>query len=196
MSKGKQRATRTDGLDQENIFKIIDQTNVLNGQLPRNDSKAYKIVRPSELDALNASMQTKRSASSTAPSKKLVELIGGDEASFLKDESDQDDAEPEGDAQEEDEELEEEEDGPEISEFGEEMFRLFLYTIVFGTLWLCMYVHRTALTMSRTVTDVYDRDMMIHAQYGQDVTFKGELGRAMDVLPGTSRHDELVTHQS
>lgn len=31
---------------------------------------------------------------------------------------------------------------------------------------------------------LYHRDLMIHAQYGQDRGYREELGRAMNVLPG------------
>ena len=121
MPTGKQKAAsgRAPLANNDHIFRIIDSDLLkqADGEPLRDQTEAHKVVRhPSDLDALNVSFDRR-----STPSKKLIELI--------------DDGEADPDipsAQYEDE------DGPEISELGEEMFRLLLYTIVFGTLWLCM----------------------------------------------------------
>lgn len=134
MDKGKQRAESAqdfDVMDEAEIRQIIDRSGIIeDGSGGLGDG--VRFVKPSELDQRQSTSGSRPSSSSNSSlraaavngrnrPRKLVELIDGDET---------------GEAIE----YEEDEQGPEISEFGEEMFRMTLYMIVFGTLWLCMCV--------------------------------------------------------
>jgi len=158
-----------DGLDMDDdeVFRIIGKSDVLGGQFASASSAsgpAYEILRPSQLDAAVKQSQAASTSEKTSTVPKLVELIDSDETGIAADP-----AAPQRDAASEEE--------AEISEYGEEVFRLILNMIVFGTLWLCL-------------------DIMIHAQYGQEATIKGELGRAVNVLPGLAFVVYLTSHYS
>ena len=152
---GRNAASTELALDDDEVFRIINQTDLMSGPAASlgaiPGSTAYKIVRPSELDAMQAREQQRhpvdRSASAGVKAmaqqarKPLVELIDGDEMDDDKSQ-DQEGAEGQGQGQDqgEEEEDDDDDDEPPIGEFGEEMFRLALNLIVFGTLWLCLWV--------------------------------------------------------
>lgn len=117
-SKGKKRAINDElSMDREDMFRIIDETDILDGSLPPNlNSKAFKIVRPSELDSLSSSVPV---AAAPQPARKLVELIDDEEATVpAVDDGDQ--------------------ETPLPSPFEDPSFRMMLCQIVFSTLWLCL----------------------------------------------------------
>ena len=141
---GRNAASTDLALDDDEVFRIINQTDLVGGPAASlggiPGSTAYKIVRPSELDAMQARQQQQhqqhpgdRSGSpgvKAQPARKpLVELIDSDE---------EDDTARDQEGSEEQEQDAESDDEPPIGEFGEEMFRLALNLIVFGTLWLCL----------------------------------------------------------
>lgn len=126
-------------LDESEVFRIIDKSDVLNGQFggrAGSGTAAYEILRPSQLDEA-IKRQTDRTPQRTgAPAaRKLVELIDSEEADAAgnhpKSSVDGPDSGEVSNRGPDDPE-------PALSEFGEEMFRLILNMIVFGTLWLCL----------------------------------------------------------
>ena len=125
MSRIQKPVTDSTAVDSEDLFRIVNLTSVSNrasGAFERDQNESERTDHTGQINGL-----VKLRNESGTPAKKLIELIDDEEldevalATSAKDEIEF-----------------EEEDGPEISEFGEEMFRLLLYSIVFGTLWLCM----------------------------------------------------------
>ena len=153
-ARGRNAASADLSLDDDEVFRIINQTDLMGGPAASlggiPGSTAYKIMRPSELDAMRERQQQQQqqhpvngSGSAGGKARKpLVELVDGDEADEDKGADDQDEEGTEGQEEEEDEH----DDEPPIGEFGEEMFRLALNLIVFGTLWLCLCVSRQVST--------------------------------------------------
>lgn len=118
-------------MDSEDMFRIIDQTQVLNGAgatLPSNlNGMAYKIMRPSELDPAQVDPAHASSSTTSSSAKKLVEIIDGDEAHIV----------PASDDEDEDRAV------VPPSPLEDETFRMVLCQIVFATLWLCLSVLRS-----------------------------------------------------
>lgn len=123
-SKGKGKASVPDDLamDDNEMFRLVDQTDILNGAAANiNGSQAFKIMRPSELDAQQTTPTSSSSSSLPVPAKKLVELIDGEEAETTDPGSDED-----------------EQEAIPGSPFEDESFQMLLCVIVFSTLWLCL----------------------------------------------------------
>jgi hypothetical protein len=121
-SKGKGKRDEL-AMDNDEMFQIIDQTDILNGSASGLNGSAYKIMRPSELDALqnDPSAQSTSVPSGSSPVSKLVELIDNEEAEGVSNH-----------------EEDEEQDAIPESPFEDPSFRMLLCLIVFSTLWLCL----------------------------------------------------------